>query len=102
VARDQLIENQVNPTFQHLTLATDLALMHYQPRLFQYILDHSNRTADNGIYYFEKTSAHIPSINLLLKGLLHRKDYIGEIYKNISWKLVPSIEETRSLPIIPK
>jgi len=102
VARDQLIDNEVNPTDQHLTLVTDFALVLYQSRLFQYILDHSVRTADEGVYYFEKISAHRRSINLLLKRLLYGKDYVCEIYKNISWKLIPSIQETRSLPITPR
>jgi hypothetical protein len=87
-------------TDHHLTLATGLALILYQSRLFQYILD--NSVGDIGIYYFEKISAHIRSINLLLKCLLYRKDHVGEIYKNISWKLIPSIEETRSLAVTPK
>ncbi len=102
VARDQLIENQVNPTDQHLILAIRLAWVLYQSRLFQYILDHSDGTCDKGVYYFEKTSAHRRSINLLLKCLLYRKDYVGEIYKNITWKLVPSIKEIQPLSITPR
>ena len=102
VARDQLIENQMNPTDQQLTSATSLAMILYQSRLFQYMLNHSSGTAVRGVYYFEKTSAHVRSMNLLLKCLLNRKDSVGEIYKNISWKLVPSIERSIPLSITPR
>ncbi|CAF4051701.1 unnamed protein product, partial [Rotaria sp. Silwood2] len=76
VARDQLIENQLNPTDENLKLATGLVWILYDSRLFKYIPDHSNGTADN--------------------------DHVGDIYKNISWKLISSIEETRPLLITPK
>ena len=102
VILDQLIDNQLNPTDQQLTLVTSLAMILYQSRLFQYILDNSNGTADKGVYYFEKTSAHLRSIDLLLKCFHYRKDHVGEIYQNISWKLVPSIEGTQTLPISPR
>ena len=101
-ARDELIDNQSNPTDQQLASATGRAFTLYESRLFRYILDHSAGTAVRGVYYFEKTSAHERSINLLLKCLLYRKDQLSSIYQNISWKLVPSIQEIRSMIVTPK
>lgn len=102
MARDQLINNQINPTDRQLILATNLAMILYQSRLFQYILNQSDETNGKGLIYFEKTSAHRRSINLLLKYLLKRKDTFSDLYQTISWKVVPSIEETRTLSVTPK
>ncbi|CAF4286083.1 unnamed protein product, partial [Rotaria sordida] len=101
-ARDQLFKNQVIPSEHQLMLAARLAMLLYQSRLFRFILDHTIGTADQGVYYFEKTSAHIRAENLLLKCLLNNKGRYGEIYKNISWKLVPSIQQTYKLNITPR
>jgi hypothetical protein len=46
--------------------------------------------------------AHIRATNLLLKCLLYGKNHVGDMYKNISWKFVPSIEETQPSPITPR
>ncbi len=99
VAYDKLIANRANPTYHHLQSAELLAMILYQSSLFQYILNNYVRKADKGIYYFEKISGHIRSFNLILKYLHCRKDAVSEIYKNISWKLVPSIEQSQSLSI---
>ncbi|CAF1515281.1 unnamed protein product [Rotaria sordida] len=101
-ARDQLFKNQVIPSEHQLMLAARLAMLLYQSRLFQFILDHTTGTAKKGVYYFEKTSAHMRAENLLLKRLLNNKGRYGEIYKNISWKLVPSIQQTYKLNITPR
>lgn len=101
-ARDELIDNQSNPTDQQLASATGRAFTLYESRLFRYILDYSAGTAVKGVHFFEKTSAHERSINLLLKCLLYRRDQLASIYQNISWKLVPSIQEIRPRIITPK
>ncbi|CAF5033435.1 unnamed protein product, partial [Rotaria sp. Silwood1] len=101
-ARDQLFANQVNPSDHQLILAARLAMILYQSRLFQFILNHSIGTADKGVYYFEKASAHIRAKNLLLKCLLNNKQRFNQIYKNISWKLVPPIQQTHQLSITPR
>lgn len=102
VARSELIVNQINPTDQQLATATFLAMGLYQSRLFRYILDHSDQECGRSIYFFEKTSAHRRSINFLLKCLLKRTDLFSELYQNIQWQLVSSIEETRRLSITPR
>jgi hypothetical protein len=102
IARDQLFENQVNASDHQLILAARLAMILYQSRLFRFILNHSIGTIDRGVYYFEKTSAHIRAKNLILKCLLNNKERFGQIYKNISWKLVPPIEQTHQLNITPR
>jgi hypothetical protein len=99
VARDSLISNPVDPTDDQLILAAGIATILYQSRLFQYMLNYSEATALNGVYYFEKTSGHQRSLGLLLKCLLKQKNIYGEIYKNISWKLVPSIDQTQQLNV---
>ncbi|CAF2705497.1 unnamed protein product [Rotaria sp. Silwood2] len=101
-ARDELFQNQVNPSEHQLMLAARLAMILYQSRLFRFILNHSRGTADKGVYYFEKTSAHIRAKNLLLKCLFNNKERFGQIYKNISWKLVPPIQQTHQLNITPR
>ncbi|CAF5031090.1 unnamed protein product, partial [Rotaria sp. Silwood1] len=101
-ARDQLFANQVNPSDDQLILAARLAMILYQSRLFRFILNHSIGTADKGVYYFEKASAHIRAKNLLLKCLLNNKQRFNQIYKNISWKLVPPIQQTHQLSITPR
>ncbi|CAF0892498.1 unnamed protein product [Rotaria sordida] len=100
--RDQLFGNQVDPSEHQLMLAARLAMILYQSRLFQFILNHSIGTADKGVYYFEKTSAHIRAENVLLKCLLNNKERFGQIFKNISWKLVPPIQQTHQLNITPR
>lgn len=101
-ARDELIENQSSPTDKRLVFAMARAFMLYDSRLFRYILDHSDGTAERGVYDFEKISAHERSINLLLKCLKYRKDQLSSVYQNIAWKLVPPIEEVRPLIVTPK
>ncbi|CAF4356442.1 unnamed protein product, partial [Rotaria sordida] len=76
-ARGQLFENQVNPSEHQLMLVARLAMLLYQSRLFRFILDHTSGTAKKGVYYFEKTSAHIRAKNLLLKRLLNNKGRYG-------------------------
>ncbi|CAF2075854.1 unnamed protein product [Rotaria magnacalcarata] len=102
VARDQLFGNQTNPTDHQLILAARHAMILYQSRLFRSILNNSVDTADKGVYYFEKTSAHMRSENLLLQCLLNNKERFGQIFKNISWKLIPPIEQTYNLDVTPK
>ena len=101
-ARDELIDNQSNPTDKQLAVATRRAFVLYESRLFRYILGQSDGTAIKGVCYFEKISAHERSINLLLKCLLYRKDQLSSIYQNISWKLIPSIENEQPLTITPR
>jgi hypothetical protein len=102
VARDALIDNRRQPTDDQLILAARLATSLYQSRLFQCMLKSSAATADKGVYYFEKTSGHQRSLGLLLKCLLTHNNNYGEIYKNISWKLVPPIERKQPLKITPR
>jgi hypothetical protein len=102
VARDALIDKTADPTADQLIIAARVATILYQSRLFQYMLNYSEATALNGVYYFEKTSGHQRSLGLLLKCLLKQKNIYGEIYKNISWKLVPPIEQTQQLNVTPR
>jgi hypothetical protein len=102
VARDALISNRADPTDDQLILAARCATLLYQSRLFRYMLNYSKATVVNGVYYFEKTSGHQRSLGLLLKCLLKQNNIYGEIYKNISWKLVPPIEEKQELKVTPR
>jgi hypothetical protein len=101
-AHDELIKNRADPNDDQLILATGIATVLYQSRLFRYMLNYSKATALNGVYYFEKTSGHQRSLGLLLKCLLIEKEKYGEIYKNISWKLIPSIEQKQKLNVTPR
>jgi hypothetical protein len=66
------------------------------------MLDYSEGTDEKGIYYFEKTSGHQRSLGHLLKCLLTQKNNYGEIYKNISWKLIPPIDQKHDLNVTPR
>jgi hypothetical protein len=102
VARGALMNNRADPTDDQLILAVGLANALYESRLFRYMLDYSEATARDGVYYFEKTSDYQRSLGLLLKCLLTQKNNYGEIYKNISWKLIPPIEQTQELKVTPR
>ncbi|CAF1124178.1 unnamed protein product [Didymodactylos carnosus] len=89
-------------TDQQLLSATGIAVLLYESRLFQYMLNNFPETASRGVYYFEKISAHYRSTNLLLKCLISQKDRYLQIYKVVSWKIVEPIKEKRSLIITPR
>ncbi|UJR37167.1 hypothetical protein I4U23_029876 [Adineta vaga] len=100
--REQLIDNKENPTDHQLSLATQLATILYSSRLFQFMLNHLDENTGAGVYYFEKISAHDRSLHMLLKYLHIRTNYVIDLYKNISWKLISSIETIKYLSITPR
>lgn len=92
---DRLIENSTNPTDQHLFEATSTAVHLYQSRFFYFILNSiDTRNNDQCILYFEKISAHMRSLNLILKCLLRQRAHLAEIYQQITWQLIlPAVKE---------
>ena len=98
-ARDQFIAKQEH---EQLLTATRLSAVLYESRLFRYMLNQLDATASRGVYYFEKTSAHYRSMDLLLKCLIAHKDRFFDIYRKISWKLIEPIEGMRPLLVTPK
>lgn len=102
IAYDQLIKNQANPTDEQFNDAICSAVELYQSRLFLFILKSIEQRDGDGVYYFEKISAHMRSLNLILKCLLSRRSDLGEIYKNITWKLIPAVQKEAILNVTPK
>ncbi|UJR38352.1 hypothetical protein I4U23_031022 [Adineta vaga] len=100
--REQLIHNKENPTDHQLPSATELATILYSSRLFQFMLNHLDENTGTGSYYFEKISAHDRSLQILFKCLHVRTDYVIDLYKNITWKLISSIETIKYLSITPR
>ena len=102
LAYDRLIENRNNIADEHIDHAVRFARLLYQSRLFSFILDTIDDGTGAGAYYFEKISAHERSLNLIIKSLFKRKDDLAMIYKQITWKLIPLIEQQIKLNVIPK
>jgi len=102
LAYDKLIENRNNFADEHIDHAVCFGQLLYQSRLFLFILTTLDDGTSAGEYYFEKISAHGRSLNLILKCLFKRKDDLAMIYKQITWKLIPSMEQQITLNVIPK
>lgn len=102
LAYDQLIKNRTNPTDEDIDRVSRLAVLLYQSRLFLFMIRSLDEVVADGAYYFEKISAHVRSLNLILKCLFRRRNDLGEIYKQITWKLIPLIEQEVLLDVIPK
>ena len=102
LAYDRLIENRTNISDENIKDVIDLADLLYQSRLFLFMIKSLDGEINDGEYYLEKISAHGRSINLILKCLFRRKSDLGEIYKQITWKVIPSIEQELLLEPIPK
>ncbi|UJR38348.1 hypothetical protein I4U23_031018 [Adineta vaga] len=69
-------------------------------QLAEFITVHENTGA--GVYYFEKISAHDRSLHMLLKYLHVRTNYVIDLYKNITLKLISSIETIKYLSVTPR
>ncbi|CAF1240107.1 unnamed protein product [Didymodactylos carnosus] len=60
---------------------------------YVYYINNSNvRGYDRILYYLDKVSAHMRSLDLILKCLEQRKLEYGETYKNIQWYFIKPIE----------
>lgn len=102
IARDELIENQQNLNDEALNATIDYALVLYQSRLFHQMLHSFDFTNLDGMNYLEKVTAHYRSMALMVKCLLRRKGDLAQIYSNIAWRIVPTVEKEQKLAITPQ
>ena len=100
-ARDELLLHSTNPSIKELSLTTGFAVDLHDSQLFRDMLQQLP-ISDQVLQHFEKISAHRRALVYILKCLSIHKDRYHDIYRNITWKVIPPVARVATFTMAPR
>ena len=100
-ARDELLLHSTNPSIKQLSLTTGFAIDLYESQLFRDMVQQLPMP-DQALQHFEKISAHRRALVYILKCLSIHKDRYQDIYRNITWKVIPPVARVATFTMAPR